>query len=92
MNRVTAVNKRVLRGEFELEVSLQNKTRKFYKKNNECDECHFLPFTKTAKYFENQIFNGVKCLTDKCMYFVYKLVIVENGEDSKNEGTNSNSE
>ena len=92
MNRVTAVNKRVLRGEFELEVSLQNKTRKFYKKNNECDECHFLPFTKTAKYFENQFFNGVKCLTDKCTSFVYNLLNVENGKASKNEGTNSNSE
>ena len=93
MNRVTAVNKRVLReANLSWRYLFKTKPENFTKKINECDECHFLPFTKTAKYFENQFFNGVKCLTDKCMYFVYKLVIVENGEDSKNEGTNSNSE
>ena len=52
---------------------------------------YFPPITKTAKYFDNQYFNSVKCLTDKCISFVYNLVNLENGEGGKNEGTSSNS-
>lgn len=73
------------------DMSSKQKPKILRKKSNECYECHFPPITKTSKYFDNQYFNSVKCLTDKCISFVYNLVNLENGEGCKNEGTSSNS-
>lgn len=39
---------------------------------------YFPPITKTAKYFDNQYFNSVKCLADKCISCVYNLVQIVN--------------
>ena len=91
MNKVTSGNKCVL-GDATLSERylFKKKTEYFIKKKiNECDECHFS--LKTAKYIKSKIFNGIKCLTDKCNSFVYDLVNVEKSEDVKHIGTNSNS-